>query len=92
MSTEVFHIRKASETDLDGIMSIVHDAIPILHASGNYQWDENYPQDIHFRKDIELGELYVAVHVETGDLAGVGAITTDQPDDFMEAGVDVTEL
>ncbi|RYH19769.1 GNAT family N-acetyltransferase [archaeon] len=92
MSEDLFSIRKASEADMNDIMSIVHEAIPILHATGNYQWDENYPQDIHFRKDIGLEELYVAVHVKSGVLAGVGAVTTDQPDDFIEAGVDVTEL
>src|SRR5699024_12861108 len=34
----------------------LHDALPIY---GNYQWDEYYPTDVTFKKDIKNGTLYV---------------------------------
>lgn len=53
-------MRKAVVGDLKGIMEILKKTIVEMNADGNYQWDENYPQEKDFMKDIEKGDLFVA--------------------------------
>ena len=52
-------IIKASSKDIKQIMLIINETIKEMKSYNNTQWDENYPQDKDFIKDIELGDLYV---------------------------------
>jgi ribosomal protein S18 acetylase RimI-like enzyme len=64
--------------------------IPLMHAEGLAQWDDEYPTEAIFARDIEAGELWVA-EAEAGALAGVVAITTDQYPEYAHVGLDLTE-
>ena len=52
-------LRSAVSDDVPYIMGIIRKVIPRMHAAGNYQWDEYYPTDATFKKDIKNGTLYV---------------------------------
>lgn len=52
-------LRLAESGDIPYIMEIIKKVIPKMHAAGNYQWDEYYPTDVTFKKDIKNGTLYV---------------------------------
>lgn len=53
-------IRKARLEDLPIIMQIVKEVIPLMHASGNMQWGEDYPTEEVFREDILAETLYLS--------------------------------
>lgn len=52
-------LRPAVIDDVPYIMEIIKKVIPRMHAAGNYQWDEYYPTDATFKKDIKNDTLYV---------------------------------
>ncbi|HZK53641.1 MAG TPA: GNAT family N-acetyltransferase [Desulfosporosinus sp.] len=52
-------IRKATLEDLEDIMEIIKQTIVEMNAYDNYQWDENYPQEEDFIRDIQKEELFV---------------------------------
>lgn len=52
-------IRKANLNDINKIMAIIKTTVEEMKTYNNTQWDENYPQDIHFISDIENEDLYV---------------------------------
>lgn len=52
-------ITKANLNDIKQIMEIINKTVEEMKSYNNTQWDENYPQDKDFEKDIELGDLYV---------------------------------
>ena len=52
-------ITKANINDIEQIMEIINKTVEEMKSYNNTQWDENYPQDKDFAKDIELGDLYV---------------------------------
>ena len=83
-------IRPATLNDIDAIMQRVAETVPVMRASGNFQWDETYPNAEVFTKDVELGQLWVAV--VDGEIAGFSAITTDQDAEYANVGWDITEL
>lgn len=83
------HLRKATIADIPAIMAIIKKVVPLMIASGNYQWNDIYPNPQVFERDIELDQLWVA-EID-GAIAGVAAITTDQDDDYLQAGWDITE-
>jgi GNAT superfamily N-acetyltransferase len=85
-------LRLASTRDLPCIVEIINTVVPLMQAAGNPQWDESYPQLEHFATDIELEQLWVAVDDADSDcVVGVGALTTDQPDDYAAAGCDLSK-
>lgn len=59
-------------------------------ASGNFQWNNDYPNQAVFEEDIALQQLWVAVINDV--IAGVAAITTDQSPEYADVGWDITEL
>ena len=82
-------LRLATLEDLPGIMQIVTALIPLLHAVGNLQWDDTYPNPRVFAEDIANGQLWVKA---VGDrIAGVVAPTTEQYPEYADAGWDVTD-
>ena len=52
-------ITKANSKDIKQIMAIINETVKEMKSYNNTQWDDNYPQDKDFAKDIELGNLYV---------------------------------
>jgi GNAT superfamily N-acetyltransferase len=87
----MMNIRLALENDIPQIMLLITDVVPEMIASGNLQWDNQYPNEEVFKKDIGLNQLWVAA-AENGDIAGVAAITTDQEPEYAGVGWDINEL
>jgi ribosomal protein S18 acetylase RimI-like enzyme len=83
-------IRLATLNDLDAIMELIGDVVPLMNAAGNFQWDNNYPNPRVFEADIAKNQLWVADH--DGAIAGIAAITTDQDPEYAEVGWDINEL
>jgi len=82
-------IRPATLNDIEPIMKLVAEVVPVMRASGNFQWDETYPNIEVFTKDVELNQLWVA-DVD-GAIAGFAAITTDQDAEYANVGWDINE-
>ncbi len=69
-------------------MRIVRGVVPLMRATGNLQWDDNYPSPGVFEEDIRLSQLWVA---EAGEsIAGVAALTADQSPEYVQAGWDIS--
>ena len=82
-------IRLATQDDLPALMALVRRVVPLMRATGDLQWDETYPNDAVFQRDIDLDQLWIAeVNV---NIAGVAAITMDQEPDYAQVGWDITE-
>ncbi len=82
-------IRLATLEDIPAIMQLVDAVVPIMQASGNFQWDNTYPNAQVFENDIALNQLWVA-DVD-GEIGGITAITTDQYAEYTQVGWDITE-
>jgi GNAT superfamily N-acetyltransferase len=84
-------IRLARTTDLPQLMELVRRAVPLMRAAGNLQWDDAYPNEDIFARDIDLDELWLAESAN-GDIIGVAAITTDQSPEYAGVGWNIHEL
>jgi len=82
-------IRLATLDDVPAIMQLVAAVVPVMQASGNFQWDNTYPNAKVFENDIALNQLWVA-DVD-GEIGGITAITTDQDAEYTEVGWNITE-
>lgn len=82
-------IRLATLIDVVAIMQMIKAVVPAMIASGNFQWDDQYPNPKVFTEDIAKNQLWVA-EID-GQIAGVAAITTDQDDEYAQVGWDITE-
>jgi GNAT superfamily N-acetyltransferase len=83
-------IRQACAGDLPALMALVQRVVPLMRADGNLQWDDVYPNQEVFTRDIDAGELWVAEPANVA-LAGVAAITTDQSPEYAQVGWDIHE-
>jgi GNAT superfamily N-acetyltransferase len=82
-------MRLAVHEDLPALMRLVRRVVPLMLAMGNLQWDENYPDEAVFRRDIDLKQLWIG---EIGtEIAGIAAITMDQESDYAQVGWDISE-
>ena len=82
-------IRLATINDIPAIMQLVDEVVPVMRASGNFQWDSTYPNAKVFESDIALNQLWLA-EVD-GEIGGITAITTDQDAEYAQVGWDITE-
>jgi GNAT superfamily N-acetyltransferase len=82
-------IRHATLSDMPGIMRLIAEVVPAMNATGNFQWDSNYPDTGVFENDIACRQLWVAD--ADGDIAGIAAITTDQEAEYADVGWDLAE-
>lgn len=82
-------IRRATIDDVNAVMQLVRRVVPLMRESGNFQWDDEYPNALGFTSDVENGLLWVA---EIGEaIAGVAAITTDQYPEYVQVGWEINE-
>ncbi len=82
-------IRLATHEDLPALMALMQRVVPAMLASGNLQWDDSYPNEAVFQRDINLAQLWVA-DAETS-IAGLAAVTMDQEPDYAQVGWDINE-
>jgi ribosomal protein S18 acetylase RimI-like enzyme len=82
-------VRPGKIEDVVAVMALVRRVVPLMRASGNLQWDDDYPNARVFERDVELAQLWVG-EIE-GAVAGVAAITTDQEPEYAHVGWDITE-
>jgi len=82
-------IRLATHDDLPALMALMQRVVPAMLASGNLQWDDSYPNEAVFQRDINLAQLWVA-EAETS-IAGLAAVTMDQEPDYAQVGCDINE-
>lgn len=80
-------LRLATHEDIDSVMIIINTVVPLMNAEDNYQWDNVYPTQEIFVNDIEEKQLWVTE--VNGVIAGVGALTTQQPDEYKTVGWDI---
>lgn len=73
-------IRKAVKEDIKNIMKIIEETIVEMHLYGNYQWDENYPQEKDFINDIQKGDLFA--YEREGKLVGFVCINQVEPAEY----------
>jgi ribosomal protein S18 acetylase RimI-like enzyme len=81
--------RLATHEDLPALMALLRRVVPLMLAAGNLQWDEGYPNEIVFQRDIDLKQLWIAE--EECVIAGLAAITQDQEPDYTQVGWDINE-
>lgn len=82
-------IRLATKDDLPSLMALVRRVVPLMRATGNLQWDDTYPNEAVFQRDIDLNQLWVAV--VDGNIAAVAAVTMDQELDYIQVGWNIEE-
>jgi GNAT superfamily N-acetyltransferase len=82
-------VRLAEINDLEKIMPIVNAIIQEMRMAGNDQWDENYPQIMDFRKDIENQDLYVSEIDE--QITGFICINPLEPVEYQSANWSVNQ-
>jgi N-acetylglutamate synthase-like GNAT family acetyltransferase len=83
------HIRLATQDDVPALMALLRKFVPLMRAAGNLQWDETYPNETVFGKDIEKHQLWLA-EID-GTIAGVAALTTDQEPEYAQVGWNLDE-
>lgn len=86
---ESMQLRLATPEDIPGIMQAVRAVIPILHAEGNLQWDDTYPNPQVFAEDIRNSHLWVMATEDK--IAGVVATTSEQYPEYANVGWDITD-
>ena len=87
-------VRQGKLEDIDAVMALVRRVVPLMRASGNLQWDSDYPNPAVFERDVELNQLWVA-EIDGQDekrIAGIAAITTDQEPNYANIGWDISEI
>ncbi|MBC6611052.1 GNAT family N-acetyltransferase [Hymenobacter sp. BT507] len=83
-------LRLATPTDIPAILSLIRRVVPLMNAAGNFQWEDSYPNEAVFQRDIARQHLWLAEL--DGQLAGIAALThNDQDAEYAQADWDVTE-
>ncbi|MVM41943.1 GNAT family N-acetyltransferase [Spirosoma sp. HMF3257] len=82
-------IRPAILADMPALMNLLKNVIPLMHEAGNFQWDDQYPNETVFGNDIRKEQLWVA-DID-GQLAGVAALTEDQEPEYEQVGFDLSQ-
>ncbi|MDB5233634.1 MAG: family acetyltransferase [Hymenobacter sp.] len=81
--------RRATLDDVPAILGLVRRVVPMMNASGNFQWSADYPNESIFTEDVQQNHLWVAEL--DGAVVGVAALTQDQDEEYAQADWDVTE-
>ena len=81
--------RRAALADVPAILALIGRVVPLMNASGNFQWSADYPNEAVFTEDVRQNHLWVAEL--DGAMAGVAALTMDQDAEYAQADWDATE-
>jgi GNAT superfamily N-acetyltransferase len=82
-------VRPGTSDDVAAVMALVRRVVPMMRATGNLQWDAEYPDAAVFERDVVRAQLWVA-EID-GQIAGMAAITMDQEPEYAEVGWDTSE-
>lgn len=74
------NIRLANMMDLPSVLNLFQKVLPVMNANGNFRWDESYPSDKTFTKDINNHNLFIAR--EKGEIVGVVVIDSYFPPEY----------
>src|SRR3954471_18544610 len=74
------HIRTATIADLSRVMAIVRATVDAMGVYGNDQWDDTYPDEARFRRDVDAAALLVAER--DGQVIGFITVDQDEPDGY----------
>ena len=77
-------IRLAQRKDLNGIMALIRSCVRQMESEGILQWDELYPDEATFRRDIERHELFVLD--DGGRISGVVALNEHEEPEYRTVG------
>ena len=83
-------VRLATEGDVQAVVQIVQQVIPLMQGAGNYQWDDCYPTEEHFLNDVQNSHLWVVADTN-GAVIGFAALTTAQPEEYALSGCDISK-
>lgn len=75
-------IEAAQQAQLNEIEALVGASLRLMHAAGNFQWDEAYPSRADFAADIARGELFAALRGE--QLMGILCLNSAEPDAYAD--------
>ena len=82
-------VRPAIPADLPALGNLLKRVVPLMNQTGNFQWDDQYPNETVFSQDVAKGQLWVA---EIGNqIAGVAALTEDQEPEYAQVGFDLSQ-
>jgi len=76
------YIRLANITDLPEVLDLMRRVVPVMQAMGNFQWDDEYPNEAVFRRDINEHDLFVAILDE--QVVGAVAINAFLPPEYQQ--------
>lgn len=82
-------IRPATPADMPALLYLLRRVVPLMREAGNFQWDNQYPNEMVFSEDIAKQQLWVA-EID-GQLAGLAALTEDQEPEYAQVGFDLTQ-
>lgn len=82
-------IRQAEIADIPEIMQLIKKVVPLMRATGNLQWGDDYPNPDVFEADISIGQLWISEI--NNRIVGVSAITTDQDPEYADAGWNIND-
>lgn len=82
-------IRPATHADLPALLTLIKCIVPLMQEAGNFQWDDQYPNEAVFRQDISQNQLWVADI--NGQIAGLAALTEDQEPEYAQVGFDLSQ-
>lgn len=75
--------RAATEQDIDDVLEILAQTVPIMQQSGNQQWDNTYPDRARFEQDIRSQSLYL--YCDDGRTLGFVCINNEEPSAYATA-------
>src|SRR3954465_6346175 len=74
------NIRTATLADLPHVMAIVRATVDAMRVYGNDQWDNAYPDEARFRRDVDAESLFIAER--DGRVIGFITVDQDEPDAY----------
>ncbi|WP_228236533.1 GNAT family N-acetyltransferase [Allomuricauda sp. M10] len=73
-------IRRAKISEIPDILSITRLCALKMEQNGIFQWNEHYPSEAAFLKDIARDELYV---IEEGSILGTIVVSTFMDEEYI---------
>jgi ribosomal protein S18 acetylase RimI-like enzyme len=73
-------IRKALKQEIPKLLEVTQACARKMIVEGIYQWNEHYPNEEAFKKDLETGELFVLF--SENDIVGCITISTFKDEEY----------